>query len=684
MKRRVFSITGGAGWSIFFLLMLSSFFSPVYAQSPQTSQPSDKPSDQAGDSRIQLLKPEEGCLNIAKKAMIKCAIKTPFDSTKLLVLLDGTDISDILDITPEGFEHKATGVLASGDHTLSITITTQDGQELKREFKFSTCHSKTFDEIYSSNEITTVAEKKAVRSGDTVTTPSWKVESNLASESKIKKGEWEFLFKTNLRYFGQDMAVTPPPDKGFSLANYLFQAKYNGSKINFLAETGDVTIDETPNTVTGLARRGGNLVFESKDLNLKLRTFDVKSEQLFGFVGGPGLGTTPNDHIMGASADLGIISDKLRFRTIYVRGGEQGDSLGTTTTTPIVTPEETPSYGNSSTTNQRKGDVLGFLLTSDFFDKKFVTEAELDFSRFDADTTDEFRAKRDKAYRLKASGTIKDYTYEALYEYVGRDYEVIGNPGLSKDKEGYSLKGGGTFFKIHLLNLSFSQYHDNVKKDDLYPRTYTTQGTLDYTFSKFENLPITLSYQRSMVSTKDEPIDILPTKTDTDTVTGQIHYKKGPWDLGFQTSYSFQKDKTPADNDNTTVTYTFTPTYTKDFLTITPSFSYNRSLAHNTGVHTDTYTATLDLKGDLFKKRVTYGLGGTYTIVRASDRSSKTDTLSSNFSVYYLLFKDLWGFLDPSVGIRGLYNRTNDRVLRQITDEFALYFVLQTSMKFLF
>ncbi len=143
--------------------MLSSFFSPVYAQSPQTNQPSDKPSDQAGDSRIQLLKPEEGCLNIAKKAMIKCAIKTPFDSTKLLVLLDGTDISGILDITPEGFEHKATGVLASGDHTLNVTITTQDGQELKREFKFSTCHSKQFDEIYSSNEITTVAEKKVVK-----------------------------------------------------------------------------------------------------------------------------------------------------------------------------------------------------------------------------------------------------------------------------------------------------------------------------------------------------------------------------------------------------------------------------------------------------------------------------------------------------------------------------------------
>lgn len=692
MKERGRSTSRGARWFIFFLFLLSPFsYSPVYAQPTQPDQQSDQAGDQSsnqtGDSRIQLLKPEEGCLNIAKKPMVKCAIQTPFDPTKLLVLFDGTDISGILDVTPDGFEYRANTLLTSGEHTLSVTLTTQEGQELKREFKFSTCHSRHFDEIYSSNEITTIAEKKAVRSGDTVTTPSWKVESNLASESKIKKKEWELLFRTNLRYLGENMTVTSPPGRGFSLANYFFQAKYSGEKINFLAETGDVSIDETPYTVTGLARRGGNLVFESKDLNLKLRTFDVKSEEVFGFVGGPGFGVTSNDHIMGVSADWGIVSDKLRFRTIYVRGGERGDSIGisTTPTTPTVTP--TPgetAYGISSTTNQRKGDVLGFLLTSDFFERKLVTEAELDLSRFDNDTKDEFSARRDKAYRFKASGTIKDYTYEALYEHIGRDYAVVGNPGLIADREGYSLKGGGNFFNIHQVNLTFSQYHDNVKRDDLYARAYTTQGTVDYMFSKWENLPITLSYQRSMLRTEDEPINITPTNMNTDTVTGRINYKKGPWDLGFQASYSYQKDKTPADNDTTALTYTFTPVYTKDFLTIAPSFSFNRSLIHNTPVHTDTYTATLDIRGDMLQKRITYGLGGTYTILRASDGSSKTDTVTSNFNIYYLLFKDLWGFLSPSVGIRGLYNRTNDRVLHQITDEFALYFVLQTSMKFLF
>jgi hypothetical protein len=41
-------------------------------------------------------------------------------------------------------------------------------------------------------------------------------------------------------------------------------------------------------------------------------------------------------------------------------------------------------------------------------------------------------------------------------------------------------------------------------------------------------------------------------------------------------------------------------------------------------------------------------------------------------------------FLNPSVGIRGLYNRTNDKVFDQDDDEFALLLVLSTSMGFAF
>jgi hypothetical protein len=70
-----------------------------------------------------------------------------------------------------------------------------------------------------------------------------------------------------------------------------------------------------------------------------------------------------------------------------------------------------------------------------FLNQKLATEAEFDISRFDPDTQDEFSSERDKAYRLKVGGAWDKYTYEALYEYMGPDYEVIGNQGLQKNRE---------------------------------------------------------------------------------------------------------------------------------------------------------------------------------------------------------------------------------------------------------
>jgi hypothetical protein len=641
--------------------LFSILYDPIYAQS-----------DSISDSPIQLLNPPEGTQIIAKKPLIKFSIKVPFDPQKLLVLLDGTDISGILETTPEGFEYRPMGVLLSGTHTLSITAYTVEGMELKKEFTFSTRHTQAVEEVYSKNDITLLYEKLLGQSDEAVNQPSWKDEANLSSESKLKEKEWEFSFKTNVRHIDQNLPVTPPLEKGFNLANYLFQGKYTGNRYSFLGETGDVLINETQNTVQGLARRGGDLVFQSKDLHLQLRTFAVKSEEVFGFNGGLGMETSTDDHITGVSGDLGLISDKVRIRTIYVTGGEKGNS-----------------FGISTTEGNKKGDVMGYLFLTDFFKQKLMTEAELDFSRFDADTSDEFPRDRDKAYRLKIGGASGIYTYEGLYEYMGPNYEVIGNPGLQKDREGFTLKTGANF-QIQTINLSLSRYNDNVNKNDLYPRIFTTLGTINYTFNKIRSLPIGLNYQRSIQDSSNEPEFTSPVKLYTDTFSGQIEYLKGGWHLTFQASYSPQDDRTPADNDSTTTTLTFIPHYGtvsflgKETLSITPTFSFNRFTSHLTNIYADTYTLTLDLNGDLYRKKITYGLGGTYNWIKASDNATKQDTLSTNFNVLYLLVKNLWGFLNPSIGIRGLYNRTNDRILDQTTNEFALFLVVQSVMSLSF
>ncbi len=314
-----------------------------------------------------------------------------------------------------------------------------------------------------------------------------------------------------------------------------------------------------------------------------------------------------------------------------------------------------------------------------------MTEAEFDLSKFDGDSRDEFPSEKDKAYRAKIGGASGFLSYEALYEYMGPDYEVIGNPGLQKNREGFTLKSG-VDFKLHVLNLSFSRYNDNVTKDDLYPRTYTYQGTLDYSFNKFQSLPIGVSYQKSILDSRWEPPEVSPLKTDTDTVTGRINFIQGPLNLGFSGSYSIQNDRTVENNDTTNLTLTFTPVFMIEtpYLSISPTGSFNRTTSRLTKVHTDIYTYSLDLRGDVLKKRLTYGFGGTYTLSKASDGSTSQDILGSNFNLSYLLVKNLWGFLNPSVGIRGLYNRTNDRLTDVTTNECAVFLVIQTTMPFSF
>ncbi len=643
------------------------FFSIVFLIIPVFSFPVYAQPDTTAGSIIQLITPEEGAEVIAKKPLIRSVITEPFSPENLLVLFDGIDVTGILDITPEGFEYRPIDVLPSGAHTLNITVYAADGTELQKEFTFSTRHSKNLEEAYSSNELTTIYEAVLKKPKDVEDEPYSKIESNLRSVIRLKEKGWEFTLSTNLRYLDQSLPVFFPENKGINIIDYLLQGKYSSDEFQLLTGIGDIQINETKNTVQGLARRGGRFSLQYKDFNLS--AFVVNSKQVFGFRNvrdGIGIDGSLDDHIMGVSAEAGFFDNKVSFKTIYVTGGEEGSSFGIFT----------EGGGN-------KGDALGIVLKTDFFEQKLTTEAELDFSEFDADTSDEFSSESDSAYKLKAGGYSGNYSYEALYEYMGPDYEVIGNQGLPKNREGFTFNGGANF-QIHSVNLSFSRYNDNVKKDDLYPRLYTYPGMIDYSFNKFQSLPMGLSYQKSIIDSTMETELTLPVRTDSDTFSGRINYMKDKWNLGLQTSHSIQDDREDTGNDTATTTYTFTSSYSLEHFSISPGFSFNRSKYRLQGTRTDIYTANLDIRGDALKGNLTYGVAGTYNRTKSSDGSTELDTINTNFEVAYLLGKKLLDFLNPTAGIRGLYRKANDSVYGTENDEFTLLLVLSTSMPFSF
>lgn len=604
--------------------------------------------------------PGEGVEATTSKPAITCESGSPVLKQNLLAQLDGIDITGALDFTSTGFSFRPIQPLANGPHQLYLVIYAADGGSTEQVFSFST-----LTKVSSNTEISAVYEQVLEKSDHLTQIPRRNFAANLGNTTTITQGDWQMGLTTNLRWLDRSMQMLDPEKKGIDLVNYLVFGKYQKDDVNLLVNAGDLQIQETQNTVMGLARRGVQTNFNYKSLSLN--GFVVNSEQLYGLDDGSGLEFDSSNNIKGLSAGYSLLSDNLKLRAIYVTGTEASNSFGIYDTQ----------------TGEREGDVLGFVVQYQMLEGKLNLEGEYDISDFDTDNTDEFSSASDKAWSLRAGGYTGSYNYQAVYEYVGSEYQVIGTPGLQSDREGFTLMGGMQK-TVHSLNLSASRYEDNVDESALFPQVVTTTAAADYSFNRFPNLPMGLSYQRSIMEANKVPEKGLPFETETDMYGARISYITGPWNFGFNANYSTQNDKTETDYDTSAQSYTFSPTYYAEAISVSPSLSFNRSSDETSDVDTDTLTATLDLRGNLYQGKVTYEFSGTFNRMKASDDTMETDMYSANTQVAYHFLQEWAGFLNPSVGVRGLYIRTNDKVADQDNDEFALLLVLSTSMGFAF
>jgi len=616
------------------------------------------------DELFKVISPEENAEIIAKKPEIKVEFAETVKSETIVVLFDGTDVTQLIKFTEKGFEFKPFMVVPPGTHNLSITAKNKEGMQIEKTVTFTTKHSETFDEAWSNNNATIIYQGVLKKPESLGSLPDSKIEGNLTSDTKIKNQTWEFTFNTNLRYFDQNEPLTPPQKKGLDIVNWILTGTYTKDLLKAKVSIGDIQITETPYTLFGLSRKGG--LFNVEYDIFQLNAFTVKSEAVYGSRGGIGIETSSNDHIMGLSAGLKLFDKKMELKTVYITGGEPSTGFG------IV-----------GTGGNKQGDVLGFLLTSNFFENKLNTDFELDFSRYDPDSSDEFNKSSDKAYRAKIYGMIDKYNYEAMYEYIGRDYQVVGNT-IQKDRQGLSFKGGANW-DWHSLNLSFSRYNDNVRNDELFPRTYNTQISADYSFNKIPELPMGLNYQKSIQKSTKEPEGSSKVNTETDTISGRINYVKNKLNIGFTTAYSIMNDKTEANNDTTSVTYTLTPTYNDVNYSVSTSFSLNQSKVKLTGVRTDTYTTNLDLKTKFFDQRASFDVAGTYTITKTNDGSVNTRNLNGTIQLAYDLAKIVKDYAKPVVALKATYSKITDKINPSSDkDEFVLYFVFTTNIPFSF
>jgi len=615
---------------------------------------------------IHLITPVENTEIIGKKPDIRVEFLETITPGTLVVLLDGTDITQMLSATEKGFQYKPVMVLPSGMHTLSITAADKEGKQLQKNISFTTRHSRTFEEATLGADVTGVYSSTMKKDRVDTEIPYSRIEGQGQIHTKLKEGANELSLEGNLIYVDQDKPLSPGTSpqiqaikKGFDVRSFVLSGEHKGEILKLRAEVGDITVNETPYTVQGLMKRGGHITIGYKDAEVSL--FSVKSKSIFGLRDGLGIGLNNDEQILGSSLKLLLPGIRTDIKVTYLTGGDSSAL----------------SYGISTTDGKRKGDVVSLMLASRVVEGKINADFEIASSRFDPDSSDGFSRMNDKAWRLGLSGHLGEYSYEAKYEYLGRDFESIGLQGAPKDREGISLRGGATF-SDHSLNLTFTRYSDNVKDDLILPRTLNYQAALDYNFTHFKTLPIGITLQRNITDSTREPSGFDPIKTVADTITGRITYTQPKWSIGPSVSYTISNDKTPKNADNTSTTYTVALSLNPaEGFTISASPSLIQSKNKVTDVRQDTYTTNLDIRSEIVKKVVFFDIGGTYSVMKASDGSKDSWNTMFNTRLAYSLKKWFPEYLSPTLALKGNYQKNKDRLTGNGEERYTIFLVFE-------
>lgn len=99
---------------------------------------------QSGETRedwIRSISPVPNTEIIGKRPVIKVEFSEPYAHKTIVVLLDGTDVTQVLTRTERGFEYKPIFVLSPGGHDLLISATDQEGRQFQKSISFKTRHT---------------------------------------------------------------------------------------------------------------------------------------------------------------------------------------------------------------------------------------------------------------------------------------------------------------------------------------------------------------------------------------------------------------------------------------------------------------------------------------------------------------------------------------------------------------
>jgi hypothetical protein len=562
-----------------------------------------------------LTAPIAGRSSVAKKPIVRVSFVVPVEPASVRVLLDGMDVSSLIELSGDGLSYAPREVLPGGDHLLAVQARTADGLDVSREFRFATRHSTSFTNLASNARLGLEVEGLAAQRDTRAPDPSYRMQGDMAYGLQATRGNWESGIETNLWYLNQKLPVGNPPREGLDLASYRLRAANRGERYGFSVDVGDVQVLGTDRTLGSLSRRGTQLGAQFGDA--AFGAFAVNSQQVFGFRGGTGFGTDADRNVYGFTSGIGLFDDRLRFSAVHARGGEPGSS-----------------FGLFVAQGARRGRVTGYQMTARPVPSLQI-EAEFDQSQLDENVADDIAAAEDEAYALRLSGQRRVFNYQVAYEHLGPRYGVIAN-SVQRDRENV-LASGAIQLSKHSLSATALQQHDNVDSDPTRSRLTNREAALEYGFIANERWLFGAGYRSSQVGSSREPVGFGAQDIETSGFTGRAQYSSHPWHVAFEIATSDQDDRFLDANDSRVVSRSLTPAWQSPNLSIVPQFSTTTTTFRGSGSELVQRTLGLMLDGRLSNDRFGYGVTLVTSAQSTSDGLQDVDTGSVDLRLSYHL-----------------------------------------------
>lgn len=603
--------------------------------------------------------PEQGATVVGRRPRVIVTFTAPVERASVAVTLDAADVTRVASITEDRVAYTPVVTLPPGMHTLVVLARDRKGAVVTGALSFASRHSALFETVEGTPELGLNYEYAARKPEGATTAPDSKLEANVAIDMKGHNRGFTLGGAANLAYYqpqpGTEVAPGSepyPPEGAVNLMDYLFSASYGRGAFGLTAEVGTLQIDLGRLSAGPLSRRGTRL--GAKTGPLEAAAFSIQSASGIELEDPAGIGGA-EDHLYGFTAGASLFGGGLRLAGRLVAGGDPG------------------SYPGIAGGEARQGRAMGAMLTTDFFERRFVTEFGVDRSTIDADAAAGTAEREDSAWSARVAGTLGRLDYEAGYERRGRDFEPISNPQLEPDLS-IAKTGLGLTLQSWRLSVSATNATDNVDDDPTRPRIGSLQGTVEASYTGFAKAPFGVTVQVGRQETVREVAGTEPVNLANATLTGWANLAAGPASLGLQASESRQDDG--SGGESATTTLSATPSLNVGWLTLAPGYSFTRSSSGGVAADNRTQVVTLDVRSSLFGRRLSADVAGSWTESRADDAS--VDTASTDATARVALEFGPLPFWPTrgSVAAKAVYSVLEDRIAGGTTDDLAVALVL--------